>query len=131
MKDQTLEDSVDKFVLEAYPPYMQLTARFPDDDIGEKRDSNIPKRLQAKEFILALVKTEVDRATGYSIPDITHIRKELKLTQADMAVVAGVSRLTFINWEKHPEKMTIGAYVKLADEYRRLKRLNEREDKNL
>lgn len=56
---------------------------------------------------------------NYSIPTLKNIRQELKLTQQDMAVIAGVSRLTFIKWEKHPEGMPIGIYVKLADKYNR------------
>jgi len=60
---------------------------------------------------------------NYSIPDIKHLRQELKLTQQDMAIIAGVSRLTFIKWEKYPEKMPIGVYVKLADKYNRLNNL--------
>lgn len=60
---------------------------------------------------------------SYLIPDIKHIRTELKLTQADLAVFLGVSRVTFIKWEKHPGEMPIAKYSRLADEYNRMKAL--------
>ena len=57
---------------------------------------------------------------SYIYTDIKNVRETLKLTQADMAIFLGVSRLTFIKWENYIETMPLGKYVQLTQEYQRL-----------
>lgn len=50
-------------------------------------------------------------------------REELNLTQQDVAILLGVSRITYIKWESEPETMPMGKYEKLISEFARLKQL--------
>ena len=43
--------------------------------------------------------------------DIRKRREALHITQAEMAAVLGVSRLTYINYEKDISTMTLGKYI--------------------
>lgn len=43
-----------------------------------------------------------------------HIRQLLKITQQDMAIILGVSRLTYIKWENDVDTMPFGSYRKAA-----------------
>lgn len=55
--------------------------------------------------------------------DLTAERKALKLTQADMAVIIGVSRLTYIKWERKMMLMPIGRYWQICIELDKRKAL--------
>lgn len=55
--------------------------------------------------------------------DLMAERLALKLTQADMAVVIGVSRVTYIKWERNMSLMPIGRYKQICLELDRLKEL--------
>lgn len=54
-------------------------------------------------------------------------REELRLTQADAAVIIGVTRVTYIKWENDPGTMPIGKYEQLMSEFARLRSLKENE----
>lgn len=54
-------------------------------------------------------------------------RIELGLTQQDAAVLIGVSRITYIKWEKDTNTMPIGKYEDLMVAFDRLKALKEEE----
>lgn len=47
--------------------------------------------------------------------DIRKRREALHLIQADMAVAIGVSRLTYINYEKDMSKIPLGKYILIED----------------
>src|SRR5437868_15101632 len=48
--------------------------------------------------------------------DLMAERLALKLTQADMAVIIGVSRLTYIKWERNRMLMPVGRYTQICIE---------------
>ena len=54
-------------------------------------------------------------------------RMELGLSQQDAAVLIGVSRVTYIKWEKDTSTMPIGKYEDLMVAFDRLKQLKEDE----
>lgn len=58
---------------------------------------------------------------------IKHDRMELGLSHQDAALLLGVSRPTYIKWEREPELMPIGQYNKLMQEFARLRNLKEQE----
>lgn len=43
------------------------------------------------------------------------VREKLKILQADMAVLLGVSRLTYIKWEKDEREMPFGKYYQALE----------------
>ena len=58
----------------------------------------------------------------FDLPDTLPIRtfRELyKLTQLDVALHLGVSRLTYINWEQNTDKMSLGKYRKLLKYFKK------------
>jgi len=55
--------------------------------------------------------------------DFASLRRALHLTQQDVAVLLGVSRVTYIKYETDPDTMPIGTYKKLIRELRRLSEL--------
>lgn len=54
-------------------------------------------------------------------------RMRLGLTQQDVAVLLGVSRVTYIKWEQNLGTMPIGKYEQLMRELDRLETLKEDE----
>jgi len=54
-------------------------------------------------------------------------RIELGLSQQDAAMLIGVSRITYIKWEKNTSTMPIGKYEDLMLAFERLKELKEEE----
>ncbi len=54
-------------------------------------------------------------------------RVNLGLTQQDAAMLIGVSRITYIKWEKNTGTMPIGKYEDLIVAFDRLKQLKEDE----
>lgn len=46
------------------------------------------------------------------LQDLKARRKALKLTQTDMALVLGVTRVTYNYWENDASKMPLGQYIK-------------------
>lgn len=52
-------------------------------------------------------------------------RSDLNLTQQDVAVMLGVSRITYIKWESDPQTMPLGKYEQLIRELDRLIKLKE------
>lgn len=52
-------------------------------------------------------------------------RKELGLTQQDVAVLLGISRVTYIKYEQEPDLMPLGQYKKLVTELERFRNLKE------
>lgn len=59
--------------------------------------------------------------------DFKQEREDLYLTQQDVAVLLGVSRITYIKWETKPETMPMGRYEQLISELQRLRELKELE----
>lgn len=53
------------------------------------------------------------------------VRESLGLSQQDVAVMLGVSRMTYIKWEQEPETMPLGKYIKLLKELERLNELSQ------
>ena len=60
---------------------------------------------------------------GATFRDLMAERLALKITQADMAVIIGVSRLTYIKWEKNMSLMPIGRYKQICNEFNRMTKL--------
>jgi DNA-binding XRE family transcriptional regulator len=54
------------------------------------------------------------------IYDIKPIRDYLMITQAEVAVMIGVSRLTYIKWENNQDLMPIGKYKETIDNFSKL-----------
>lgn len=54
-------------------------------------------------------------------------REELGLSQQDVAMLLGVSRVTYIKYEEFPETMPLGKYERLVSEFARLRELKEAE----
>lgn len=54
-------------------------------------------------------------------------RMQLGLTQQDVAVLLGVSRVTYIKWEQDLDTMPIGKYEQLMRELDRLNELKTKE----
>ena len=52
-------------------------------------------------------------------------REALGLSQLDVAMLLKVSRVTYIKWEQDVNKMPIGKYAKLMEEFARLQKLRE------
>lgn len=50
-------------------------------------------------------------------------RDDLKLTQQEVAVFLGVSRVTYIKYEQNPDVMPLGLYMKLLEEFERLRKI--------
>lgn len=53
------------------------------------------------------------------------LREELRLSQQDVAVMLGVTRVTYIKWEQDTSTMPLGKYELLNLEFARLKELQE------
>lgn len=49
------------------------------------------------------------------IINIKKLRKKAKITQKEMAKLLKISRLTYLNYEKKPEKIPVGVYYKIVD----------------
>lgn len=47
-------------------------------------------------------------------------REALKLSQQDVAILLGVSRVTYIKYEQDPDSMPLGKYEQLMAEFIRL-----------
>lgn len=47
-------------------------------------------------------------------------RESLKLSQQDVAILLGVSRITYIKYEQDPNSMPLGKYEQLTAEFIRL-----------
>lgn len=47
-------------------------------------------------------------------------RESLKLSQQDVAILLGVSRVTYIKYEQDPDSMPLGKYEQLMAEFIRL-----------
>jgi transcriptional regulator with XRE-family HTH domain len=47
-------------------------------------------------------------------------RESLKLSQQDVAILLGVSRITYIKYEQDPNSMPLGKYEQLMAEFIRL-----------
>ncbi len=47
-------------------------------------------------------------------------RESLKLSQQDVAILLGVSRITYIKYEQDPSSMPLGKYEQLMAEFIRL-----------
>lgn len=86
--------------------------------------SDLRKEAKAK-IIMALEQSELGRR------DLMAERRALKLTQADMAAVIGVSRVTYIKWEKNMMLMPIGRYRQICLEFNRLSELKNIEAKEV
>ena len=52
-------------------------------------------------------------------------RKELNLTQQDVAILLGVTRVTYAKWEEDPSTMPLGKLELLKREFERLRNLKE------
>lgn len=57
--------------------------------------------------------------------NLQHERTELGLSQQDAGMLIGVSRITYIKWEKNTGLMPIGKYEDLMLAFDRLKQLKE------
>lgn len=57
-------------------------------------------------------------------------RKQLRLTQDEVADFLGVSRYTVMKWEDRPEQMPLGQYEKLVNEFKRLEEMKYGLDTN-
>lgn len=55
------------------------------------------------------------------------MRIELGLTQLDVAILLGVSRVTYIKWEQQPLVMPIGKYEELMVAYDNIRELKGKE----
>jgi len=55
------------------------------------------------------------------------MRIELGLTQLDVAILLGVSRVTYIKWEQQPLLMPIGKYEELMVAYDNIRELKAKE----
>jgi len=55
------------------------------------------------------------------------MRIELGLTQLDVAILLGVSRVTYIKWEQQPLVMPIGKYEELMVAYDNIRELKAKE----
>ena len=55
------------------------------------------------------------------------MRVELGLTQLDVAILLGVSRVTYIKWEQQPLLMPIGKYEELMVAYDNIRELKGKE----
>jgi len=54
------------------------------------------------------------------IYDLKPIRDHLRITQAEVAIMIGVSRLTYIKWENNQDLMPIGKYKETIDNFSKL-----------
>ena len=45
--------------------------------------------------------------------------------QQDVAILLGVSRITYIKWENDPDTMPVGRYNQLVSEFERLRNIKE------
>ena len=52
--------------------------------------------------------------------NLKHKRESLKLSQQDVAILLGVSRITYIKYEQDPNSMPLGKYEQLMAEFIRL-----------
>ena len=52
-------------------------------------------------------------------------RENIGVTQQDVAILLGVSRVTYVKWEQNPDSMPIGKYELLMSEFERLKALRD------
>lgn len=59
--------------------------------------------------------------------DLEFKRMELGLTQQDVAILLGVSRVTYIKWEQNPLLMPIGKYEELMVAYEHIRELKGKE----
>lgn len=73
------------------------------------------------KFFQSYVNEATTRAREFR--DIRAERETYKVTQADMAVIVGTSRLTYIKWEKDIDTMSIGQYKRVCKELDRLAQL--------
>jgi DNA-binding XRE family transcriptional regulator len=55
------------------------------------------------------------------------MRIELGLTQLDVAILLGISRVTYIKWEQQPLLMPIGKYEELMVAYDNIRELKAKE----
>jgi len=55
------------------------------------------------------------------------MRIELGLTQLDVAILLGISRVTYIKWEQQPLVMPIGKYEELMVAYDNIRELKAKE----
>lgn len=53
------------------------------------------------------------------------LREELRMTQLDVAILLGVSRVTYIKWEDDPDTMPIGKYKELIHELEGFKKIRD------
>lgn len=59
--------------------------------------------------------------------DFRQRREELNLSQQDAAILLGVSRVMYNQYENQPDTMPLGRYEKLMSEFERLEQLTEQE----
>ena len=57
--------------------------------------------------------------------DIKQEREALRLTQQDVAVMLGTSRVTYIKWEGNLDTMPLGKFNYLVTEFDRLNKLKQ------
>lgn len=62
--------------------------------------------------------------------DFAELRKSLKLTQSEVAVMLGVSRTTYIKYELHPDTIPLGKYKKLVKILNKFKEIQANVDAN-
>lgn len=53
--------------------------------------------------------------------DLVKQRKDLKLTQEDVALALGVSRVTYNNWEQNISTMPVGRYEQVLELFENLR----------
>lgn len=53
--------------------------------------------------------------------DLVKQRKDLKLTQEDVALALGVSRVTYNNWEQKISTMPVGRYEQVLELFENLR----------
>ena len=54
---------------------------------------------------------------------ISEVRKDLRLTQEEVATYLGVHRQTYMKWEADQGTMPLGQYIKLQDKFNELKEM--------
>ena len=59
------------------------------------------------------------------IKNLREEREDLKLTQQDVAIMLGVGRVSYLNWENEPEIMPLGKYLTIIKKFEELRKLRD------
>lgn len=59
------------------------------------------------------------------IKNLREEREDLKLTQQDVAIMLGVGRVSYLNWENEPETMPLGKYLTIIKKFEELRKLRD------